>query len=165
MVTVPAGQSSTMCPVFNDVRDQDAPIFGTLPDPVFYAVGNQITVERESTNNRVAAVRIEEIVVTSPRTTNAASTVSAVTKLISNEEYTYRVTTLPPDEDVSVELKFMTPLSGLVSRLESGGSTGTFEYEEEEAGGYLSIEATITGTKESLKVIYPILSRGILSAN
>ena len=134
-----------------------------LPDPdLFYFAGNEITVESTSTGGDVAAVRIEEIVVTSPRTTNTANTVSAVTELISNEEYTYRVTTLPPDEDVSVELKFMTPLSGLVSRLESGGSTGTFEYEEEEAGGYLSIEATITGTKESLKVIYPILSRGIL---
>ena len=93
-----------------------------LPDPdLFYFAGNEITVESTSTGGDVAAVSIEEIVVTSPRTTNIASTVSAVTELISNEEYTYRVTTLPPDEDVRVELKFMTPLSGLVSRLVSGG--------------------------------------------
>ena len=42
------------------------------------------------------------------------------------------------------------------------GSTGAFRYNKDEAGGYLSIEATIAGTEESLKVIYPILSRGIL---
>ena len=89
-----------MCTVA-DVDDN--PItFGVEPDP-FYAVGNQITVERESTNNKVADVRIDEIIVTD------SSNGNIVTAVIPTGSYKYEVTTLPSGRDVIVEITVTPP--------------------------------------------------------
>ena len=138
-------------------------------DPLFYFAGNGINVVRASTTNRLARESIAEIAVVNA----GATTVNAVT---SDGDYSYRVTTrvttLPANEDVIVEITLRSPPLGEIVEvlLENGAPTGDFpSVPEPSEGRYISIEAAIGTSIEAAtithRVDYPILPSTALRAD